>query len=107
MKTLSLSLSLSLLLASTLIVASTPASAAYSREVKFKLNVRELASTESRQALLKRMKSEVRTECSGGISGNISAQSCRTDLERQLIAKIGNAALMAQYDGKTVQVARN
>lgn len=100
-------------LALALLCMSSAATAATSTgerlvPVSFRYNSHELRTDEGRKALLQRMNATTRSACRGNRSAAYpSPQSCKVDLEKQLIKAIGSPALVAEYQGEFVEMARN
>ncbi len=96
---------IALLIASSFSMSATPAQAFFNDDVVFRYKAAELATSDGRAALLKRMKGEVRAACRAGSLFFMSDDACQVDVEKQLVAAINDSLLLALHQGRTPKVA--
>ena len=101
-------LSLTLLLVSSFGMAAAPAMARAGDKVTFEYRPSELATVQSRDALLERLQATSTAQCQDKLSeAYTTIKKCAADLEGQYLSAIGNPALIAQYSGDDVRIASN
>lgn len=86
------------------ILAFTAASQVSAQDIRVTYRAAELQSDEGTRAVFERIKSAARKACASGPYFE-TRFSCRRDLTGQVVAKIGNRAMLAMQRGKPTELA--